>query len=320
MGEWLESLVPWGTEALVTIQATSSEWLITLFALISALGSETFYVVLLPLVYWCVNRRMGVGLGCLSLSSAWLNSLIKYVFAIPRPADPRLDIPYPETSPSFLSGHSQGSAGNWGYLAVRLRNNAFVVVAVLLILAIGLSRMVLAVHYPQDVVGGWLVGLLLLGLYVWAEPAVGRWISAQGAAVKIGMAVAIPLVLIFVHPADTEGLYPAEKAITPAASLMGLGVGVVMERAWVRFSAGGAWGKRLLRLLIGLVIAGILYAGPSLILPEEMPYGLDASLRFVRYGLLGWVVAFACPWLFIRLGLAGREGVEHQASGTHAQI
>lgn len=307
MGAWLESLVPWGTEVLVQIQSASAPWVISLFALISALGAEPFYVVLLPLVYWGLDRRLGVGLGCLSLSSAWLNSTIKYIFAIPRPSDPRLDIQYPETSPSFLSGHAQGATVNWGYLAVRVRNTAFRVVAVLLIVAIGFSRMVLGVHYPQDVIAGWLVGFLLLALFVWVEPAAGRWISEQHAAVQFGLAVTIPLLMIFLHPADTEGLYPAEGAITPAASLMGLGIGVIMERAWVRFRADGAWGKRILRLVVGLVIVGILYVGPRLILPEEMPNGLEATVRLIRYAVLGWTVAFACPWLFVRLGLAERE-------------
>ncbi|MFN2292457.1 MAG: phosphatase PAP2 family protein [Anaerolineae bacterium] len=315
MGEWLESLVPWGTEVLVQIQSASDPWVISLFALISALGGEPFYVILLPLVYWCLDRRMGVGLGCLSLSSAWLNSAIKYTFAIPRPSDPRLNIQYPETSPSFLSGHAQGATVNWGYLAVRVRNTAFRVVAILLILAIGFSRMVLAVHFPQDVIAGWLVGLVLLALFVWLEPVVGRWISEQHAAVQVGLVVAVSLLMIFLHPADTKGLYPAEGAITPAASLMGLGIGVVMERAWVRFRADGAWGKRILRLAVGLVIVGILYAGPRLILPEEMPYGLEATVRLIRYALLGWVVAFPCPWLFVRLGLAERES--HPASSAN---
>jgi hypothetical protein len=115
--------------------------------------------------------------------------------------------------------------------------------------------------------------------------------------------------MIFVHPADTEGLYPAEGAITPAASLMGLGIGVIMERAWVRFTTDGAWGRRILRLVVGLAIVGILYLGPSLILPEDMPHGLEATVRLVRYALLGWAVAFACPWLFVRLGLAERESI-----------
>jgi hypothetical protein len=51
----------------------------------------------------------------------------------------------------------------------------------------------------------------------------------------------------------------------------------------------------------------VFYLGPRLLLPEEMAYGLEAALRFVRYALVGWVVAFLCPWLFVLSGLAEQE-------------
>jgi hypothetical protein len=56
-----------------------------------------------------------------------------------------------------------------------------------------------------------------------------------------------------------------------------------------------------------MAITAIFYLGPSLLLPEEMAYGLDAGLRFVRYALVGWAVAFLCPWLFVLAGLAEQE-------------
>jgi membrane-associated phospholipid phosphatase len=300
-------LVPWGTEVLVRIQSGSSEPLILIFAAISALGSEYAYLFLFPFVYWCVDRQVGVGLAYLSMFSAWFNDTLKYIFRIPRPSDVRLRFPYPETSPSFPSGHSQGAVVNWGYLALRFRRSWFSIVAILLILLIGLSRMILAVHFPQDVLGGWTIGLVVLILYLWAEPRARGWLSKQGTGVRAVLAVVVPVVLIFVHPADNEGLYPAPDSISPLAALVGLGIGVLMERARLRFRADGLWWRRLLRFLVGLVVVAILYAGPRLILPEDMPYALEASLRFLRYGVVGWAVAFVCPWLFLRLGLAERE-------------
>jgi membrane-associated phospholipid phosphatase len=307
MGEWLESLVPWGTEVIVWVQSFSNDWLDTIFKFFTSLGYEEFYLLLLPLVYWCVHKQIGVSLGYLSLLSAWVNDVVKYIFKIPRPADPRLRVPLPETSPSFLSGHAQGAMVNWGYLAYRFRNRILWVVAVVLILAIGLSRIVLGVHFPQDVIGGWLLGLILLVVYAWAAPPVGRWLERQTATLQLVLAVAVPVLLIFLHPADLEGLYPAEGSVTPMAALAGFGVGLVMERAWVRFHAGGEWLQRGLRFLLGLIIVAILYAGPRLILPEEMVYAVEVVLRFVRYALVGWAVAFLCPWLFVRLRLAERE-------------
>lgn len=304
MGEWLESLVPWGIETLVTVQSYSSELLVVIFTAFTLLGNEEFYLILLPIVYWCIDKQIGVALGYVSLLSAWANSVFKYLFAIPRPSDPRLDIPRPETSPSFPSGHAQGAVVNWGYLAFRFRNRIFWIVAIVMILGISLSRLILGVHFPQDVMGGWLIGLILVLVFAWASPPVGRWVERQTAPVQLTLAIAFPLVLIFVHPTDTAGHYPTEGSITTMSALLGFGVGLIMERSMVRFRVDGEWWRKSLRFLVGIVIVALLYFGPKLILPEEMAYGLEAALRFVRYSLVGWAVAFLCPWLFVRLKLA----------------
>lgn len=308
MDGWLESLVPWGTEAIVQVQAIiKNEGLIAAFKFLTFLGYEEFYLILLPFVYWCIHRECGVSLGYLSMSSAWLNSAIKYLFAIPRPSDPRIRIPLPETSPSFPSGHAQGAVVNWGYLAHRLRNRVFWAVAVLLIIGIGFSRVVLGVHFPQDVLGGWLIGLILLVTFAWAQPYVCRWLAVRRPIVQLVLAIVPPILLIALHPTDPEGFYPAEGAITPAGALFDLGIGVMMERTRVRFQVDGAWRRRGLRFLLGILIVAALYLGPKLLIPEEMAYGLEAAVRFLRYALLGWTVAFLCPWLFVRLRLAERE-------------
>lgn len=310
MGPWLESLVPWGADFILRVQSLSTPWLDTFFEIITYLGNEEFYLLLLPLIYWCVDRRMGVSLGYLSLSSAWINSLVKHLFKIPRPGvlNSRVNALAEETSPSFPSGHAQGTLVNWGYLAHCLRNSVFWVVAILVVLSVGLSRIALGVHFPQDILGGWLIGLVVLVLYIWLEPPVARWVSRQQVSMQLVLAVGVPVLLIFLHPSDMEGLYPAEGAITPSSAMAGFGLGLVMERKWVRFCADGTWVRRGLRFLLGIVVAAVFYLGPRLLLPEEMAHGLESGARFVRYALVGWVAAFLCPWLFVKLRLAGREG------------
>jgi hypothetical protein len=147
-----------------------------------------------------------------------------------------------------------------------------------------------------------------LAVYVWAEPRVTPWLAAQSRVVQLALALAVPLLLFFVYPADTAGRYPAEEGVTTAGTLLGFNLGILMERIWVRFSVAGSLRRRALRLLIGLVVVILFYAGPGLVLPEEItPYGLEAGVRVVRYALIGWSAAFLCPWLFVRLGLADRE-------------
>ncbi len=308
MEEWLRSLVPWGTEVIVWVQSFSNPTLDTIFHGFTFLGNEEFYLIVLPLIYWCVHKQLGAELAFLSMLSAWFNKMVKYLFKIPRPSDPRIRILVDESSPSFPSGHAQGAVANWGYLAYRFRKPLFWVVAILVMLGVGFSRIVLGVHFPQDMLGGWLIGLVLLVVYVWAEPRVARWMAGQGMAIQLVLAIGVPMLLIFLHPADVEGYYPAEGAITPMGALAGFGVGLIMERTWVRFRVAGAWWRRGLRFLLGVAIVALFYFGLRLILPEEMAYGLEAGLRFVRYGLVGWAATFLGPWVFVRLGLAEQAG------------
>lgn len=309
MGPWLESLVPWGADGIVWVQSLSSPWLDTFFGILTFLGNEEFYLILLPLIYWCVDRRLGISLGYISLTSAWINSLVKHLFKIPRPhaIDSRVATLTEETSPSFPSGHAQGTLVNWGYLASRFRNPLFWVVTVLVILGVGLSRMVLGVHFPQDILGGWLIGLVVLVIYILLEAPVARWLSERGTAIQVILAVGVPVLLIFAHPSDMNGLYPTDGAITPASALAGFGLGLIMERKWVRFRSDGTWVKRVLRFLLGLAVTAVFYLGPRLLLPEEVAHGVEAAVRFVRYGLVGWAAAFLCPWLFVLSGLAEQE-------------
>ena len=309
MGPWLESLVPWGADVIVWVQSLSTPWLDTLFEILTFLGNEEFHLILLPLVYWCIHRRTGASLGYLCLSSAWINSFVKHLFKIPRPGvlDSQVTALTEETSPSFPSGHAQGTLVNWGYLAYRFRNPVFWVVAILVILGVGLSRIVLGVHFPQDILGGWLIGLVVLVLYIWLEPPVARWLSGQRTAIQVILAVGVPIILIFLHPSDMDGLYPAEGAVTCMSAMAGFGLGLIMERKWVRFSADGTLVRRGLRFLLGMGVAAVFYLGPRLILPEEMAHGLESGARFVRYSLVGWIVALLCPWLFVVLRLAEKE-------------
>ena len=304
MGAWLESLVPWGTEVIVWAQSLSNDGLDTVFMFFTFLGYEQFYLVVLPLVYWSIHKEVGIRLGFISMFSAWVNSAIKYLFAIPRPADPRIRVPLPESTPSFPSGHAQNAVVNWGYLAYRARSLAFWLVATLAILGISLSRVFLGVHYPQDIIAGWLIGLFLLVVYVRAEPPVSRWLGRQTMGVQLALAVFLPLAMIFLHPADAQGRYPADAAVTPMSALLGLGVGIIMERARVRFQVEGTWWRRTIRYLVGLLVVAVFYVGPKLLIPEQVDHSSGTILHFARYALLGWVVAFLGPWIFVRLRLA----------------
>jgi len=90
---------------------------------------------------------------------------------------------------SFPSGHAMGSLVGYGMLAYLLVISwadrwqvrvAIVSIAALLILAIGVSRLYLGVHYFSDVVGGYAAGVLWLSAYITGLEIARRQPHSQG--------------------------------------------------------------------------------------------------------------------------------------------
>ena len=94
------------------------------------------------------------------------NNVLKVIFARSRPQlFDKIGLP---TSYSFPSGHAMSAMAIWGGLAACLMalyptaRRGILVAAIVLIFLIGTSRVYLGVHWPTDVMGGWLAGAPLL--------------------------------------------------------------------------------------------------------------------------------------------------------------
>ncbi|MGY2895846.1 phosphatase PAP2 family protein [Deinococcus sp. UYEF24] len=115
------------------------------------------------------------------LGAAVLNGVMKFAFHRPRPELwPRL---IQESGASFPSGHSMYSAAFVTALILLAWNTRFrwlaLVLGTLFTLIVGWSRVDLGVHYPTDVLAGWLTGLAwVLGVYGLLRPGVLRTAGA----------------------------------------------------------------------------------------------------------------------------------------------
>lgn len=315
MNEFLWGLIPWGYQVLLIVEGMRNSFLDAVFPIITDFGSELGYIVLLSLVYWCVNKPVGQGLAYAYLFTSVLNSWIKDIWKIPRPhhaeIEPmlkeaaiteRLSPLIIETSPSFLSGHTQGAVVVWGYMAYYFKKTWFRVLAVIMIGLIGFSRMYVGVHFPQDVIGGLIVGIIYLIIWIWAEPYVRTWLSGLKLSWKYILAVLVPLVVWLVHP--TEGI------ATPMGAAMGLGVGYVLESQTVRFSTAGTIWRRILRGVLGLVVVLIVYFGLGFLFgtfDESMGATMELVWRLIRYALVGFTGGWVVPWLLAKVGLVETE-------------
>ena len=119
-------------------------------------------LVIAAWLWWCGRSRFAVGFLLVVLLGRVLSVAQKYLIARTRP-DLETHLVFVNTS-SFPSGHSASSMIFYVTLALAFFGRtrwrlASAAVAILLSLCIGLSRVMLGVHWPSDVIGGWSFGL-----------------------------------------------------------------------------------------------------------------------------------------------------------------
>jgi membrane-associated phospholipid phosphatase len=291
----MQPLMDWGIELILWLQQFRPA-LDVPFRALTFLGDEMFFLLFLPFVYWCLERRTGARLTLLFLVSAYVNAVAKVFFNQPRPAlyDTRVWA-YSDVGGSggLPSGHTQNTLVLWGYLAAKFRRAWLWIVAGLLIVLIPLSRLYLGVHFPHDLLGGYIIGAFLLFVFLqWGERG-EQWIIRQKLGVQLALlaGVSIPLMLIF----------PSEDGVTTGATMLGMGLGFIAQARWIGFEVEGVLWKRAARYALGAVVMVGLWAGLRAAFSALEPALL---FRFIRYVLMGFWGGAGAPWVFVKLGLA----------------
>jgi hypothetical protein len=254
----------------------------------------------MPLIYWCIDRRMGARLLVLFLISAYINAIAKAVVGQPRPFqyDPRVQPLVHATGGGLPSGHTQGTVVLWGYLVSQHRSRILLIIAGFLMIAVPISRLYLGVHFPTDLLGGYLLGAILLVLYLRFVLKVEAWLVAKGVIWQTAAAVILPIILFWASPQGSR------YALSACGALLGFLPGIVLERRWIRFRSDGSFLKRSVRFIVGLVVLLGIWLGLRFAFSELEPMSL---LRVVRYACVGLWGALGAPWLFVRLRLADTE-------------
>ena len=171
---WAFPTFPGDRGALQGFQDNQSSWLDTAALAVTRLGGWTAAIVLMAGLILCFvisRRRIDAMIVLISGAPVLAGFLLKEVVGRARP-DYIITGSEPSTM-SFPSGHSLFAMVFGGLLIVlvgelvesaRVRRTLQFGLA-LLILAVGASRVYLGVHWPSDVLGGYLFGgLALLGL------------------------------------------------------------------------------------------------------------------------------------------------------------
>ncbi len=134
-------------------------------------GAIFIAVVAIFLAIIIKNKKIAISILANLVIITGLNQLLKRILQRARPTEYRI---IQETGYSFPSGHSMISMAFYGYLIYLIYKNVknkyikWISISLLsiLICLIGISRIYLGVHYTSDVLGGFLISISYLVIYI----------------------------------------------------------------------------------------------------------------------------------------------------------
>lgn len=322
-------ILEWGIPIIEWFQ-NLGDGLLPIMQFFTFLGTEYFYLLIMPSLLWCFDSGLGFRVGLILLTSGSLNATLKLAFGLPRPywVSDKVSAFSSDKYFGAPSGHAQNAVTLWGRLSKGIGKRWITIGAIVLILAVSSSRLYLGVHFPTDVLAGWIVGGIILTLFLKLEAPVKDWLSRKNVSSQILLVILFSLSLLTlglivslivsereVPPEwsdraaaafpDAEPISPTDidAFVSTSAVLLGLGSGGVFLFSWGGFNAGGPYLKRLLRFLVGVTGVMIIFFGLRWLFPTE-PTILGHILRFIRYASVGFWVSYPAPKLFVKLKLA----------------
>ncbi len=290
----------WEIDLMEWLQLHASPLIVTVSKLCSMLGEEMLLVALLGFLYWDYDKRIGVSVGRSLLTCFSWNTIMKNLVLRLRPymvsnrvkclmpVDPGADLfDISAQGYSFPSGHSSNSASAYLSAALRLKKRWITVLAAAVVFLIGVSRFMVGVHYPTDVLAGWLLGILVVLFISVLEKKVHSLPLLYGILLLTGLAG-----LFICHTDDYFSAY---------GMLIGLALGDMTEQRFVRFENTRKPLFMILRLVGGLAI--FFGCNTLLKLPfssEFLASGTQAAhaVRLLRYALVIYVLIGVYPRLF----------------------
>ena len=296
------------------------------------LGNEEFFLLLLPLIYLCVNRRIGLRLGALILCCDALCGILKITFALPRPywVDARVQAFSTEASFGFPSSHAMVSMAGWFFLARQSKRTWTLFAAAFLVALIAISRVFLGVHFLLDVVGGALIGIVFLLLFLKVEPICEHWFAQKNTTTQMAVSAIVALGILALFGAIRvlnighssvgyvkywEAARAWDGIVARAGAIFGLGCGASWAQKYARFDTGGSFSQKLARFVLAIVGVAICWQGLALVFPKQ-PETVAQVFRFLRYALLTIWVTFGAPFLLLKMKLLAPNRVLESATAT----
>jgi hypothetical protein len=235
----------------------------TFFIAVTELGSEIFYMIFLPPIFWCLNKKFGLRLFYITLLAGYFTALIKNLTDAPRPPEKYWKVE-PEAS-GFPSGHTIGPTTMWGYIIIKLKSKIILVIGILIIFLVSISRLYLGVHYPIDILGGLVFGIGLLLGFLHFEPILTKKINKLNFYQKISLSILVPACLVAIAFTTLPGDI---RAVSGSGAIMGISIGYLLESRIINFKTDVNANIKVIRVIIGFLITFIIFFSIYSLMPR----------------------------------------------------
>lgn len=276
------------------IQSVHNPVLDAFFVLLSFLGSEPVYIFIVAIIFWNLDKRFGFRLAVLFLFSMALNSWLKEAFKFLRPIGAegiRSIYTSSATGYSFPSGHSQGVATFYPYLWMRYPQKVWKILGIFMILGVGFSRLYLGVHWPRDVLVGWVLGLII----VWCFDLIDKRLFKLPFALPLKLFLSVLLPLLALIP------YHSKEGFQMIGYVVGFTSGYFLEDHFLDYQERTSLRYSLYKTALGL---GILLLYIILLRPLTHHW---VGFYLPVYAFAGLGTAIGAPYLFRRFGWESAE-------------
>ena len=290
---WEVQLITWLQTHLGTAGASAASF-------ISVFGEELICIAVLGFLYWCYDKEFGKYVGINVLAANVFNPMIKNVFirrrpyfdnsviACLKPVDKSAGIyDIAAQGYSFPSGHSTNAVTVFGSLFMYTKNRWLAIVGIVIPLLVGISRFCLGVHYPTDVLAGWLLGLVIVLIL----PVLAGRFKKRSHFYILLLALSVPGVF-YCRSSDY---------FTGVGLLTGYILAIPFEEKYVRFSNTRSPLRSVLRILGGLVIYFILNTVLKLPFSHEFLHSATMPsflVRTLRYFIIAFIALGVYPLAF----------------------